>query len=77
MLRPIPPLPNQIPTQQQVVLFQCKYLQGNCAVVPAGLQLADMFRPVGRASWSRTQWQMLIGGAIVVRQMDMGQFRAE
>src|SRR5262249_25448068 len=69
--RLLPPLAQQISTQQQILLLRCKDFQGDRTVVAGRRELLDVLRPVRRASRGGSQRQVLVRRAVVLRQVDV------
>src|SRR5262245_10462046 len=72
-----PPPTQQVSAQQQILLLWREDLQGDRAVVAGRLELLDVLRPVGLASRGGSQRQVLVGGAVVLGQVNVPQLVAK
>src|SRR4051794_22725719 len=73
----VPPLPQQIPAEQQVLSLRREDLQCYGPVVAGRLEPGDLGGPVRVAPRGRAQRQMLVGRAVVLGEVDVEQLLAQ
>src|SRR4051794_29393663 len=75
--RTVPPPPQQVPAEQQMLPLGREDLQGDRPVVAGRPEPGDPGGPVRGAPRGRAQRQVLVGRAVVLREVDVQQFLAQ